>query len=122
MVVPVLPLFVPGRHDPVEDQRPLLAAAGLGHGLQEGVAQGDGEPPAVLVHLGLGDGALGVQQQLQALGRPGPGSVVGGSTALVRGPALTSETSETTIAGCVRLCPKDNLKDVFLSQIQPTDN
>ena len=82
MVVPVLPLFVPGRHDPVEDQRPLLATAGLGHGLQQGVAQGNGVPPAVLVHLGLGDGALGVQQELQGLGRPGPGCVVGSRAAL----------------------------------------
>ena len=81
-MVPVLPLFVPGRHDPVEDQRPLLATAGLGHGLQEGVAQGDGVPPAVLVHLGLGDGAFGVQQELQGLGRPRPGRVVGSGAAL----------------------------------------
>ena len=94
-MVPVLPLFVPSRHDPVDDQRPLLAAAGLGHGLQEGVAQGDGEPPAVLVHLGLGDGALRVQEELQGVGRPGPGSVVGGRAALVT--ESSTETRDQTL-------------------------
>ena len=89
--VPVLSLLVAGSHDPVEDQRPLPATAGLGHGLQEGVAQGDGEPPAVLVHLGLGDRALGVQQELQGLGRPRPGRVVGGGTALARSSAISQQ-------------------------------
>ena len=93
--VPVLPLFVPGRHNPVEDQRPLLTTAGLGHGLEERVAQGDGEPPAVLVHLGLGDGALRVQEELQGVGRPGPGSVVGGRAALVT--ESSTETRDQTL-------------------------
>ena len=90
-LVPVLPLLVPGRHDPPEDQRPLLATAGLGHGLQEGVAHGDGVPPAVLVHLGLGDGTLGIQEELQGLSRPRPGRVVGGGTALARSSAISQQ-------------------------------